>query len=62
MLNWKNFNAYCGNNPDNWWEYGDEKKRRAIVAAFSIDEFLHAMREELRAELRNELTSAYRGR
>ena len=62
MLNWKNFNAYCGSNPDNWWEYGDEKKRRAIVAAFSIDEFLHAMREELRAELRNELTSAYRGR
>lgn len=62
MLNWKNFNAYCGSNPNNWWEYGDERKRSSIVAHFSIDEFLHTMREELRAELRNELANKYRGR
>lgn len=50
QLNWKNFNSFCGKDPENWWKTGDKAARQRIVHQFNIAEFLHQMRERLRDE------------
>lgn len=59
QLNWKNFNQYCGSDPNSWWQQGDQAKRSAIVSQFSIAEFLRVMRDQIRKQMNQELRDAY---
>ncbi len=61
QLNWKNFNSFCGKNPENWWTEGDKAARQKIVNQFNITEFLHKMRERLRKE-NSSLEGKYTGK
>lgn len=61
QLNWKNFNRFCGKNPDNWWKEGDKAARQKIVNQFNIPEFLHQMRERLKEE-NSDLKAKYQGK
>ncbi len=59
QMNWKGFNKYCGSDPNNWWQQGDSAMRAKIVQKFSIDEFLHVMRSEIRSAMSRELKKSY---
>ena len=46
MINWKKFTNYCGRNDEDWYKYGDSRKRNEIVRKFKLEEYFKFAKEQ----------------